>query len=70
MYSESAHLDGIALCLYYGKPQHNKVVVLNLADFDVKRAKAKKLRNLDPTLNLHAALTRGSSFILTPHDLY
>ncbi len=52
VYSESAHLDAIALCLYYG--QDNKVVVLNLADFEVKASLSNKseqrLRSLNRTV--------------------
>ncbi len=37
VYSESAHLDGIALCLYYGYiASTQQDSILYLADFDVK----------------------------------
>ncbi len=52
VYSESAHLDAIALCLYYGKPQHNKVVV---SDFYVK-ASFKASNKREQKLSLISAL--------------
>ncbi len=61
-----------------GEPQHNKVIVLNLADFDVKsfvveykQAKAKKLELDVPTRGfpfIPTTFTRFSSFHETRHS--
>ena len=53
LYSESTHLDAMALCLCHGQPQHNKVVVLNLTDFDVKASLSNKSEQKLKILNLH-----------------
>ncbi len=76
VYSESAldALDGIALCLYYGYSPQQGSIVLNSADFNVNASLSnkseQKLRSLNRThvgLDVHAALTRGSSFIPIHH---
>ncbi len=61
--SESAHLAAIALRLHHGQPSHNKLLVLKVADFDVKASLSnkseQKLRSLNSRWLASQLATRG-----------
>ena len=50
---QSAHLAATALRLQHGQPSHNKLLVLKVADFDVKASLSNKSEQKLRSLNLH-----------------